>query len=399
MTDTTWPPDPNQWEPQDEMFPDPDAPAPERTRRRRGAPSAGVVWLMVAAALIGAAVGAGAALITSNRFDVAVETQSTTTSVGVVTSTTTTALPAAATVASVAALVRPSIVVVEVGVSGDTGFVAAGGGSGVVLDSSHIVTNQHVVEGAEVIRVGLSDGRTFPATLVGGDELTDLAILAVDIEGLVPIQRGSTATMAVGDAAYAIGNPQILAGGPSVTTGVISAFGRSVTLDGRELFGMVQTDAPFTRGSSGGALVDDRGRLIGITTGVGLTDYGQEGIGFVIPIEMVNRITEELISDGAVSHAFLGVTGTTFYAQGEDGSATPAGVLIEDVVVGTAAEAAGILVGDVVTVVDGFPITTMDQLVLRMRLKNVGDEATFSITRDGETLRVEVNMRQRPEGV
>jgi S1-C subfamily serine protease len=309
--------------------------------------------------------------------------------------------------AEVARRVLPSIVTVEQGrIQGADDeapgeFLRTGGGSGVVIEADgHIVTNHHVIEGAEAVRIVFADGRIVPATVVGSDSLTDIAVISVDLVGMTPIRFGSTASLSVGDAAYAIGNPLTLEGGASVTAGVISAFDRRVRLQGgRELFGMLQTDAPITRGSSGGALVDGEGRLVGITTAVAVSDLGQEGLGFAIPVELVERVATDIITTGGTTHAFLGISGTTHYTSNPDGSSEPAGVEVGEAIEGTAAEVAGIIAGDVIVSYDGDGITTMEQLILRLRLHRVGDVVQLGILRGGVRLTVDVELLERPEGV
>jgi S1-C subfamily serine protease len=351
--------------------------------------------VVAVAALFGSVVGALTTRWATNRVE-AIATTVTTTLPPI---TTTSTLPTDPSLADIARGVIPSIVVVHVGTTTDDGFVGQGGGSGVVFDDRHIITNHHVIEGAAAIQITFSDGTIVPATLVGSDDLTDLAVVTVDRLGLVPLATGSTEDISVGDSAYTVGNPQLIGGGPSVTAGVVSALNRSVTISGRDHFGLLQTDAPFTRGSSGGALVDGRGRLIGITTGVGVSDFGQEGVGFVIPIEIVERIVADLIEDGAVTHAFLGVSGSTHYPESDDGSSRPAGVLVEEVIADTAAAEAGVAAGDVIVAVDDFELTTMDDLVVRMRLRRVDDVVRLVVDRAGERLTFDLTLRQRPEGV
>jgi putative serine protease PepD len=302
---------------------------------------------------------------------------------------------------AVARRVLPSIVTVEVSDAVTTDFVADGSGSGVVLTSDGLlVTNEHVVAGADAVRVVFADGRIYEGEVIGQDPLSDLALIRIAAIGLTPVEIGSATALEIGDTAIAVGSPLGLGGGPSVTVGVISAFDRRVqTGFDDELFGMLQTDAPITRGSSGGALVDAGGRLIGITTAIGVSDVGAEGLGFAIPVEMVTRITADLLDDGAVSHAFLGVQGTTFFEQAADGATVPAGVTIASVVPGTAAELAGIQPGDVIRSLDGVPVSTMEQLVVRIRLYRVGDTVDLFTDRGGQTSRITMTLMERPEGV
>ncbi|HEX5696107.1 MAG TPA: trypsin-like peptidase domain-containing protein, partial [Acidimicrobiia bacterium] len=174
----------------------------------------------------------------------------------------------------------PSIVAVETGSA-----LGDGGGSGVVYSSDgYIITNHHVVEGATEVVVVFADGGRWEAEVIGSDPLTDIAVLRIGRGDLTPIDVGSSARLTIGERAIAVGNPLALEGGPSVTSGIVSALDRSLTVEtGTELYGLIQTDAPITRGSSGGALLDISARLIGITTAIAVSDVGAEGLGFAIP--------------------------------------------------------------------------------------------------------------------
>jgi len=303
-------------------------------------------------------------------------------------------------VAAVARQVLPSIVTVEVSTSAGDEFVADASGSGVVYDGSgHLVTNSHVVDDAVQIRVVFPDGRSYAAELVGRDALTDVAVLKVEAIGLTPIVIGSSLDLSIGDQAIAIGSPLGLEGGPSVTAGVVSAFERRVQTVSSELFGMLQTDAPITRGSSGGALVDAAGRLIGITTAFGVSDVGAEGLGFAIPVEVVMRVADDIIASGTASHAFLGISGSTHFEQLADGAIAPAGVEVAEVIAGTAADASGIAAGDIILTLAGEPVTTMDGLVVRLRRYRVGDSVVVDVVRGTESIEISLVLLERPEGL
>jgi S1-C subfamily serine protease len=295
--------------------------------------------------------------------------------------------------------VVPSIVTVEVGFNGGTDFQAFASGSGVVLSSDgRIITNDHVIEEAEEIRVIFQDGRIYGAQLVGTDAVTDLAVLQIDATNLTAIEIGSTESLQIGETTIAVGNPLGLEGGASLTVGVLSAFNRRVDLSlDQALFGMLQTDAPITQGSSGGALVDKQGRLIGITTAIGVSSAGAEGIGFATPVELVTRITDEIIEIGSVRHAFLGVTGESYIEEGPDGVMRPGGALLAAFVGEiSAAEDAGLEVGDRIVAVDGEEIRTMQDLINLLRLYRVGEAIEFDIIRDGEQLTAAVTLGERP---
>jgi S1-C subfamily serine protease len=366
--------------------------APEPTRRDGMRP----FWLVLVSALVGAATAI--AVMTIAEDDPApieavvdrVETQIVTVDGSLA--------PAAA----VAQRVLPSIVTIEVGLLDETGdFLVASSGSGVVLAADGtLVTNEHVVGGAAEVRAVFADGRTYEAEIVGTDPLTDLAIIRIEAIGLTPIEIGSSTDMGIGDPAIAIGSPLGLSGGPSVTAGVLSAFGRRVQIsDGGELFGMIQTDAPITRGSSGGALVDAEGRLIGITSAIAVSDVGAEGLGFAIPVEMMTRITEDILESGTARHAFLGITGATNYERATDGALAPSGVTVASIVPNTAAAASGLEVGDIILSFDGESVDTMDDLVVRIRFYRVDDVVSLDIRRGGDAVIIELVLQERPEGV
>jgi S1-C subfamily serine protease len=356
-------------------------PRPPRRKRSR-APIAVVVAL-----LIGVVAGAGATQLLDEPAP-AVVAEPAPTPPTALTSDLTGVDPAA-----VGVTVIPSVVAVEVGSTQDGAFIQSASGSGVVFDASHIITNHHVVEGSTAVQVVLSDGRVYQAEVVGSDPLTDVAVLSVATPDLVPIALGSTETLAVGSPAIAVGSPLGLDGGPSLSVGVISALGREVQT-GPEvvLFGMIQTDAPITNGSSGGALVDGGGALIGITTAVGASQLGIEGIGFATPIEIVERVVTDIIETGSASHARLGILGSTAYESlGNDGVA-PIGVTVEEVIPGSAAAGAGIRVGQVITAADGVPILTMDELITFLRHYGAGDTVTIEFT-DAASLTLQLGAR------
>lgn len=270
-----------------------------------------------------------------------------------------------------------------------------GSGSGVVYDmQGHIITNNHVVEAGSSYEVVFSDGRVYPAEVVGTDPSTDLAVLQVTAQDLHPIATGVTDTLTVGDPAVALGNPLGLDGGPSLTVGVLSAFNREVqTGSSTVLSGMLQTDAPITQGSSGGALVNSDGALIGITTAVGVSSVGVEGIGFATPVEIVTRVADEIIATGQASSPYLGVEISPAMEDTEDGGSAAIGMSVDSVVAGTAADQAGLHVGDVVTAINGIPVTTYSDLVGQLRRYSSDTVIEISLN-DGR--RLDVTLGQRP---
>lgn len=293
---------------------------------------------------------------------------------------------------AVGEVVIPSIVSVQIGRSGPAGFSEIGSGSGVVYDTEgHIITNDHVASGGSVYQVTFADGRVYEATLVGTDAVTDLAVLKIAADNLVPIELGSSDELSVGDPTVAVGNPLGLAGGPSLTVGVLSAFDRQVQTSVSDiLHGMLQTDAPITQGSSGGALVDETGRLIGITTAVGVSSVGIEGIGFATPVEIVERVVEEIIANGRAGTAFLGIVGGTSFETASDGAQVPAGVEVASVEPTGAAAAAGLQAGDVIVSFEGTELQTMEDLIILLRRSYVGDEVQLMIDRAGSVQTIDL---------
>ncbi len=311
-------------------------------------------------------------------------------------------LGAAINPTAVATKAVPSIVTIKVANSGaDDGTPAlnVGSGSGVVMSTEgYIITNDHVVDGGDTFEVEFEDGRIYDARLIGTDDLTDLAVLQIDASGLTPVEFGSSESLKVGDPAVAIGNPLGQEGGASVSVGIISAFNRRVDFsDETSLSGMIQTDAAINSGSSGGGLFDAEGNLIGITSAIGVSQAGPEGIGYAIPIELVDRITAEIIETGDIAHPFMGVQIGNYFKEAPDGATVPAGAIIDEITgTDSAAGMAGLLPGDVVVEIDGKEIRDQTDLILAVRLYRVGDEVEFVAEREGETMTFTVVLGQRP---
>lgn len=293
-----------------------------------------------------------------------------------------------ASVASVAAQVIPSTVFVE-----GSRFFMDGGGSGVVYgNDGYIITNHHVISAISDISVTFSDGARFPAEVIGSDPVTDIGVLLVQRTGLYGTTIGSADSLSIGEPVVAIGNPLGLAGGPTVTTGVVSALNRVLQVGGGDpLAGLVQTDAPIAPGSSGGALVDSAGRLIGITTAMVVSQAGAEGLGFAVPVEIAVGVADDLIETGEVRHAQLGITGDTVWAE-ENGAEFPVGVLIASVTGGSAYEAAGGQMNDVILALDDFEVRTFEALLGQMRRLRAGDIIPVRILRGDTEMTLDVTM-------
>lgn len=293
-------------------------------------------------------------------------------------------------VRAVAASVVPSTVAVET-----SSFLGAASGSGVVYGTEgYIITNHHVIDGAGEVSVVFSDGARFPARIIGSDPTTDIGVLHVSRPDVTPIAIGSPADLVIGQPTVAVGNPLGLAGGPTVTAGIISALDRSLAgASQADLYGLIQTDAPIAPGSSGGALVDSAGSLIGITTAIAVSSVGPADLGFAVPIDIAVGVANDLISSGAVEHAMLGITGETAWAR-QDGAEYPVGVLVDRLEGGSAYEEAGGRVNDVIVAIDGNEVTTIDALLSRLRRMRAGDTIPVRILRSDtdEPTTIEVTL-------
>ncbi len=278
--------------------------------------------------------------------------------------------------------------------------VQDGTGSGFLWDSEgHVVTNYHVIQNADVAQVTLYDQTTWPASLVGKDPEMDLAVLRIEApaEKLRPIPVGSSSDLQVGQSVLAIGNPFGL--DYTLTTGVISALDREVqSITGRELQGVIQTDAAINPGNSGGPLLDSSGRLIGVNTQIVSSGGAWAGIGFAIPVDTVNWVVPELILHGQVNRPQLGVT----LVDGARLRPRVDGVLVLEVVRNSGAERAGlrgsrrtrqgIVLGDVITAVDGEPVRSVSDVRALLERQQAGDSVTVSLLRGDEEAKAEVRL-------
>lgn len=310
--------------------------------------------------------------------------------------------------ASIAETVTPSVVSIDV-----AGQAGQGSGSGVVWDTEgHIVTNAHVVAGAERLRVSLADGRSYQGSVIGSDPSSDLAVVKLSTvpEGLTPITVGDDGALAVGDPVMAVGNPLGLSG--TVTTGIVSALDRPVTTQesghdpsqGRPqeiVTNAIQTSAAINPGNSGGALVDATGALVGINSSIasipsfGQSQAGSIGIGFAIPAVKVGLIADQLIETGTAQHAFLGVTLDD--GQAEVDGAVLTGARVHQVEPGSPAEAAGLRSGDIIVAIDGETVPSSTALVGQVRERASGQEAVLDYVRDGERDQVTTTLAVRPD--
>ena len=270
-------------------------------------------------------------------------------------------------------------------------------GSGVIVDADkgYIVTNHHVVENAEEIQIIMDDDRTVSAKLVGSDQGTDIAVLQMDeFDRVSEIRLGDSNAVEVGDFVLAIGNPFGLE--HTVTSGIVSALGRTgISREGYEDF--IQTDASINPGNSGGALVNLRGELIGINSAIFSNSGGNIGIGFAIPVNIAKAIMAQLIEYGEVRRGLLGVSISDFNAEtakayGMQG--TEQGALVQEVVAGSAAEKAGIEVGDVIVGVDGDIVKNAGDLRNKIGLRRSGDQVRIDVMREGKRRQVRATLDQ-----
>lgn len=296
-----------------------------------------------------------------------------------------------AMVADIAEAVTPSVVRVEVYLSDQP----IRSGSGVIFrDDGHTITNAHVVEGGDRLRVVMADGEYLDAELVGIDTLTDIAVVKITAPPatrFLPATLGSTDRLRAGETAIAIGSPLRLLGGPTVTMGVVSAVNRRLqSPNGDWLYDLVQTDAPISPGSSGGALVDARGALVGITTVIAVSEVGAEGLGFATPIEIAHEVAIDIISWGSARHGLLGLRGEDADVDELGATGRLTGVVVSDLDPTGPAANAGMLIGDIILGLDSVPVEGMSDLVVDARLLEPGSRATLEIFRNGEFLAVSV---------
>jgi putative serine protease PepD len=341
-----------------------------------------ILLALLLAAGVGAAVGAGVALQTENEPAAA---ESPTAVAGESVSETT---------SSTAALynrVKNAVVEVHAETGGSDAFgnqqQGQATGSGFVIDKQgHIVTNEHVVSGSESVSVEFADGSTVDAEVVGTDPSTDIAVLDVNRPAaqLTTVNFAPVGTLEVGDPVIAIGSPFGLQG--TLTTGVVSALGREIqSPNGFTIENAVQTDAALNHGNSGGPVLDTEGRVVGVAAQIRSENGGNVGIGYAVPGDTAKRVAADLIQDGSVEHAYLGVS------LPNDGAAR-----IQEVVDGAPADRGGLRAGDQVTAVDGDQIESGDELREKIDAKRPGDKLTLTITRSGDERTVEVTLGERP---
>ena len=264
--------------------------------------------------------------------------------------------------------------------------VQQGIGSGVLVrGDGYILTNHHVIDGADEIQIDLRDRRAFPAKLVGSDPPSDIAVLKVNASDMAVLALADSDNVRVGDVCLALGNPLGL--GQTVTSGIISAKGRATGLSNGSFEDFLQTDAPINQGNSGGALVNVAGELIGINSQILSTTGGNIGIGFAIPSNMARHVMEQLISKGTVRRGQLGVLVQPVTADiaAQAGLKDVRGVRIAETAPGGPADRAGLRAGDIVTAVNGSPVEDSNAFRNRIASTGPGSEVTLTVVRNGRT--------------
>ncbi len=340
-----------------------------------------------------------------------------------------------AVLASIYQQVNPSVVNVTVLGRGDTllpdehpprgidpdDLLEVSSGSGFIWDSlGHVVTNNHVVEDAEELQVTFSDGTVAIADLIGSDADSDLAVLRIEPDGyvLAPVAVGNMDDVQVGMRVAAIGNPFGLEG--TLTSGIVSAIGRSIPARGGfSIPDSIQTDAAINPGNSGGPLLNEQGELIGVNAQIRSEVRANSGVGFAIPVSIVERVVPSIIESGRYLHSYMGVSGGTLSPLCADElgvSKNLRGAVINQVLSGTPASRAGLrggddpvdtvypsicpeaAGGDIIVAIDGSPVTNFDDVLSYLqRYTSPGDTVILTIWRDGETLEVDMTLQERPE--
>ena len=366
------------------------APKPDKGKEKHGHPAlkAGLVGLA------GGIVGAGALVGVLVSAGVVGNTTVTTSGSGSTQSITINPADEDTTQANaVAAKSLPSVVSINVTTSDGQGV-----GSGVVLDTDgNILTNYHVIDGAQSISVSVN-GNSYDGTVVGSDESSDLAVVKIDpgSDTLTPIEVGDSSSLQVGDWVMSIGSPFGLE--QSVSTGIVSSLYRSTMLQGSTgntiYTNLIQTDAAINPGNSGGALVDDEGKLVGINSIIESESGSSSGVGFAIPGNYAVEVAQKLIKGETVTHAYLGGSFQTVTAQNarRNNLSVNQGAYVAEVTSGSPADQAGIKQGDIITAIDDEEITSSDGVVLAVRSHNVGDTVTVKLMRGSQEMSVQVTL-------
>jgi serine protease Do len=289
----------------------------------------------------------------------------------------------------------PSTVNVEV----QLGSIGSGIGSGIIYKSDgYIITNNHVVEDATNIKVALQDGTVYDADVVGTDPDMDLAVIKISAADLPVATLGTSSDLVPGELAVAVGSPEGFQG--SVTSGIISALNRNIYVPNSvPLLDVIQTDAAINPGNSGGPLCNSMGDVIGINTAIYSQSGGYDGLGFAIPIDSAKPVIEELIDKGYATHPWLGFSGSTLDPDVAQSYNLPVdkGAIVRNVVQGAPAEKAGLEAGDIIVAIDGTAIDSMDQLIMEIRKRQIGDTVTIDYYRNSEEKQTKAVLEEKPK--
>ncbi|MCS7115452.1 MAG: trypsin-like peptidase domain-containing protein [Nitrososphaerota archaeon] len=275
-------------------------------------------------------------------------------------------------------------------------FPVRGMGSGTIISGEgYILTNNHVVVGAERIAVTLWNGEVLNGRLIGTCAVHDIAVVKVDRKGLPYAELGDSDKLRIGQRVYAIGNPFGLAGGPTITSGVISALNRTIEAKNALLENLVQTDAAINPGNSGGPLVDVNGRVVAINTAIIPFAHG---IGFAIPINSAKRCADEIIVSGVHARPWLGIIGLSLSKDLSNYYGIPLseGVLVTRVVEGSPADEAGVRAGDIIIAFNDVPVSKIEKLLSEIHKKNVGEKVNLTVYREGFEYTITVTLAETP---
>ena len=308
-------------------------------------------------------------------------------------------------VIAVAQKVKPSVVNIrthsQVGGTFHSELEESGMGSGVIFRSDgYILTNNHVIEGADVIFVAIGNEPDVRGRVVGRDPETDLAVVKINKKDLPAAELGSSSDLRVGELVVAIGSP--FGFEHTVTVGVVSALNRNVTIPGEDQVqtytDLIQTDAAINPGNSGGALTNASGQVIGVPSLIFSASGGSQGVGFAIPINLAKDVAEQLIKTGEAVHPYIGIVGTTVDKDvaKQFNLSVEEGAMINRIASNTPADKAGMKAGDVVTTFDGKPIKTMDDLIAAIRAKKVDDKVKLTFVRGKDKKEVELTLAEKP---
>jgi len=389
-----------EFEPSARIYSPYDSPEPRKQKTTNMNSNSKIIALAVCCSLIGGIVGAGAASLmgitgtTSNIYE-----GERTPTVLEINSVDTSKLLTQAEV--YAANVNSTVGIATTSVStnfwGYNTTKAASGSGFIFSDDGYILTNFHVIDGANAVKVTMYDGTSYDAMIVGYDESNDIAVLKIEAQGLTPVILGDSDSVNVGDTVVAIGNPlgELTF---SLTSGVVSALDREVTFSGGISMDLIQTDCAINSGNSGGALFNLYGEVVGITNAKYSSNSSGEAsidnIGFAIPINSVRSIVESIIEDGFISKPYLGVSVLTV-SEDVKSYGLPAGASVQEIVKDSPAEDAGLKINDIITKVGDSEITSSDELVDIVSESSPGDVLVLTVYRNSQTLTISVTVGEK----